>query len=225
LSASPHLLWRLKKFRNDDIAPSIKFEYSQFMATPKPLLKQAKLPDVLPLGSKIRAKLKANFEPRISHGGLPSIKKRKTARPFSPEAPVHLVLQATRAKGRWSLLHRKNRASVQSMIYVYAARFKVRVYRANNVGNQLHLLVKAKEKKHLADFLRVLAGRIAVVVTGAKKYIKRIGKFWDYLVWSRLIRWGAEFYSLRKFVAEVSMANTQSNDFAHAREWSVSGFP
>jgi REP element-mobilizing transposase RayT len=180
------------------------------MQAPKPLLRQAKLSEVLLMGSKVRAKLKANLEPRVSHGGLPSIKKRKTTRPFSPEAPVHLVLQATRARGLWSLLHRKNRATVRSMIYVYAARFKVKVYRASNVGNQLHLLVKAKEKKHLADFLRVLAGRIAVVVTGAKKQVKRIGKFWDYLVWSRLIRWGVEFYSVRKFVAEI-LENAREN--------------
>jgi hypothetical protein len=111
------------------------------------------------------------------------------------------------------------------MIYVYAARFKVRVYRATNVGNQLHLLVKAKEKKHLADFLRVLAGRIAVIVTGAKKYVKRVGKFWDYLVWSRLIRWGTEFYSVRTFVADMSRDKTNLEEFIYFREWTISGFP
>ena len=86
------------------------------------------------------------------------------------------------------------------MIYVYAHRFKVKVYRAANVGNHLHLLVKATEKKHLADYLRVLAGRIAVTVTGAQKFVKRIGRFWDYLYWSRLVNWGRDFYNVRKYV-------------------------
>ncbi len=194
------------------------------MSAAKPLLKQTKFPELLPIGSKVRSKLKANLEPRKSHGGLLSIRKRKTARPFSPQAPVHLVLKATRAKGTWSLLHRKNRARVQSMIYGYAARFKVKVYRASNVGDHLHLLVKAKEKKNLADFLRVLAGRIAVVVTGAKKYVKRIGKFWDYLYWSRLIQWGAEFYSVRKYVAEeiaFPVSKTHEEDLFLVSEWSA----
>lgn len=53
------------------------------------------------------------------------------------------------------------------------------VYRFANVGDHLHLLVKANDRKDLADYLRVLAGRIAVTVSGARKHVKRIGKFWD----------------------------------------------
>ena len=169
-------------------------------ATPKPP-KQTNFAEALPIGSKARSKLKNQLEPRRTHGGAPSVKKRKTIRPFSPNAPVHLVLKSKRAKGLWSLLHRKNQARVNSMIYVYAHRFKVKVYRAANVGNHLHLLVKASEKKHLADYLRVLAGRIAVTVSGAQKHVKRIGRFWDYLYWSRLVNWGRDFYQVRKYVS------------------------
>ena len=172
-------------------------------------IKQLKFTEVLPIGSAERTQLRAMLEPRLSHGGEPSIHKRKTARPFAPKAPVHLVLRSARAKGVWSLLHRKNKAKITSMIYVYADRFKVHVYRAANVGNHIHLLVKAEDRKNLADFLRVLAGRIAVIVTGAQKagYFKgvfhkgkKIGKFWDYLYWSRLVNWGADFYQVRKYV-------------------------
>jgi hypothetical protein len=156
------------------------------------------LAQTLPLGSKARSKLSESFSPRITHGGLASLKKRKTPRPFSPEAPLHLVLSSERARGIWSLNHRKNKARVSSMIFVYAKRFKVKVYRIRNEGRELHLLVKAKERKHLADYLRVLAGRIAVTISGAQKYVKRIGKFWDSLYYSTLIRWGAEFYQVRQ---------------------------
>ncbi|MBC7396296.1 MAG: transposase [Bdellovibrionales bacterium] len=172
-------------------------------------LKQLKFTETLPVGSTERSKMRAMLDPRLSHGGNPSVKKRKTARPFAPKAPLHLVLRSARAKGTWSLLHRKNKAIVTSMIYVYADRFKVTVYRAANLGNHIHLLVKATDRKNLADFLRVLAGRIAVVVTGAQKggYMngkfhapKKIGRFWDYLYWSRLVNWGADFYRVRKYV-------------------------
>ena len=172
-------------------------------------LKQLKLIENLPIGSSERTKMRAILDPRTSHGGNPSVRKRKTARPFAPKAPVHLVLRSARAKGAWSLLHRKNKAKITSMIYVYADRFKVHVYRAANVGNHIHLLVKAEDRKNLADFLRVLAGRIAVIVTGAQKagYFKgvfnkgkKIGKFWDYLYWSRLVNWGRDFYQVRKYV-------------------------
>lgn len=199
------------------------------MAKPEPrqLSLTDQITDQLPLGSKQRSKLKSSFTPRIKHGGLESKGKRKNPRPFSPQAPMHIVLKSKRAKGLWSMAHRKNRANVTSMIYVYAERFKVRVYRAANVGNHLHLLVKAKERKALADFLRVLAGRIAVTISGARKGIKKIGKFWDFLCWSRLVNWGRDFYQVREYVLAndlegLSIQHGQKNReliLASTREW------
>ena len=162
--------------------------------------RQLNLADSLTLGSKERSKAKARLQPRATHGGLESRGKRKTERPFSPKAPIHIVLKSARAKGTWSLLHRKNHSRITSMIYVYAHRFKIHVYRAANVGNHLHLLVKASDRKNLADYLRVLAGRIAVTVTGAQKFVKKIGKFWDHLCWSRLVAWGKEFHYVQRYV-------------------------
>ncbi len=173
---------------------------------------QPALHESLPPGSKQRTRLHQNLLPRSKHGGQESQGKRKTARPFTPKAPVYVVLKSSRAKGSWSLLHRKNKAKVLSMVYVYAERFKVRVYRVSNVGNHLHLLVRAQEKKHLQDYLRVLAGRIAVTVTGARKFVKSLDpnphagpartqyrrKFWDYLCWSRMVSWGRDFYSVSR---------------------------
>jgi REP element-mobilizing transposase RayT len=165
-----------------------------------PFGKQLSLKEQAPLGSIERAELNATFTPRTSHGGMRAKGKRKTSRPFFAKTPLHLVLKSDRAKGEWSLLHRKHKSKITSMIYVYAKRFKVRVINSANVGNHLHLLVKAEEKKNLADFLRVLAGRIAVTVTGARKYVKRIGKFWSNLYWSRLINWGRDFFHTHQYI-------------------------
>lgn len=157
----------------------------------------------LPPGTE-KAKLAQSFHPRLAHGGVASVGKRKTSRPWNPKAPVFLVLTSGRARGGWSLLHRKNRNRIQSMIYRYAERFQVRVYRSNNLGKSIQLLVKAEDRKALADYLRVLAGRIAVSVSGASKGVKRIGKFWDHLVWSKLIAWGAEFSHIRAHIAQAT---------------------
>ena len=160
----------------------------------------ALLSDSLPIASQERARMKAKLIPRTTHGGTPSVGKRKTSRPFTPNTPLHVVLKATRAKGKWALTHRKNNSKITAMVYVYAARFKVRVFQFGNAGNHIHLLLQAKERKHLADFLRVLAGRIAVTVTGARKHIKKVGKFWDYLSFSRLVAWGNDFFRVRHYV-------------------------
>jgi len=162
--------------------------------------RQLNLIESLPAGSKERAQVEARLTPRTVHGGYEAQGKRKTARPFSPKAPIHIVLKSKRAKGTWSLLHRKNQSRISSMIYVYAVRFRVHVYRFANVGNHLHLLVKANEPKDLADFFRVLAGRVAVTVTGAQKFKKRVGRFWDHLYWSRLVAWGKEFNFVQRYI-------------------------
>lgn len=190
-------------------------------------LKQTSLHEVLPVGSKQRSKLKTGLTPRAVHGGDLSIGKRKTTRPFTPKAPAHIVLRSSRAKGAWSMLHRKHRAKILSMVYVYADRFKVKVYRVANVGNHLHLLVKAEEKKQLQDYLRVLAGRVAVTVTGARKYVKALDahplakkqkgtrKFWDSLCWSRLVNWGRDFFNVSRYV----LANELEEFSKEHREW------
>ena len=162
--------------------------------------RQLNLADALPLGSKERAHVKARLQPRSVHGGYESRGKRKSSRPFSPKAPMHIVLKSARAKGVWSMKHRKNQSRITSMVYVYAYRFRVHVYRFANVGNHLHLLVKAKDRKDLADYLRVLAGRIAVTISGARKYVKRVGKFWDDLCWSRLVAWKKDFHFVQRYI-------------------------
>ncbi|MBU6153443.1 MAG: transposase [Bdellovibrionales bacterium] len=162
---------------------------------------QRNIADILPPGTPEQRRIKDMFHPRRSHGGAESRGKRKTKRPFETHAPIHLCLSSDRARGLWSLGHRSNRARVSSRIYVYAERYKIRVYRANVEGGKIHLLIKAQDRKNLADFLRVLAGRVAIMITGAKKHEKRVGKFWKDLCWSKLINWGSEFYGVRSLIA------------------------
>jgi REP element-mobilizing transposase RayT len=181
--------------------------------------KQQSLKDSLPLGSKERAQMDGQLNPRTRHGGEASLGRRKTPRPFASKAPVHLVLKSKRAKGLWSLVHRKNKARISSMIYTYAERFKVQVYRAAVEGNHIQLLVKANDRKNLADFLRVLAGRVAVVVSGAKRGIKKIGKFWDCLCWSRLVNWGKDFYQVRLAVSENQSSTEASSPASLEETW------
>ena len=174
-------------------------------------MKQAKLSESLPIGSKERSRIKSAVEGRIAHGGEDSVGKRKTTRPYSPKAPTHIVLKSNRARGTWSLRHRKNQAKITAMIYVYARRFKVHVYRASNTGSELQLLVKSSDRKALADYLRVLAGRIAVTVSGAQNGVKRIGTFWNHLCWSRLVKWGHEFHRVQRLVVACGLNSDPQN--------------
>ncbi len=158
------------------------------------------LKENLPPGSEEGAKWTALLHPRLTHGGPASRGKRKAARPYFSNVPQVFLLNSKRARGRWDLAHRRHRSRITSQIYVYAKRFRVRVFRASVAKGQIRVLVKASTRKDLADFFRVLAGRTAVFITGARKGAKRIGRFWDELCFSKMIPWGREFHRIQALI-------------------------
>jgi hypothetical protein len=172
----------------------MKMDYNGFMSGAP---SSSYLKDPLPPGSLERARWNALLYPRLSHGGPESRKKRKSKRPYLSASPQFFRLSSKRARGAWNLGHRRHHSRIQGQIYTYAKRFRVRVYVARVRKGGIELLVKAHDRKDLADFFRVLAGRVAISVSGAKKGVKRIGKFWDELCFSKLLNWGAEFHHAR----------------------------
>lgn len=138
-------------------------------------------------------------KPTLEHGGSVRAGRRKLARPFDPRRPLHVVLRSSRARGNWSLLHPRNKARVHALLEGSAKRFGVRLYRSANSGNHLHLLLKARDRRGLQAFLRLAAGRIAFVVTGARKG-KPVGRFWDSLAYSRVLGWGKELERVKRYL-------------------------
>lgn len=135
------------------------------------------------------------------HGGDLNKGRRKIRRPFSPDAPIHLVLKSHRANGAWSLLHRRNRSRVETLIYAQANHSGVKVYRHANAGNHIHLLIRAYSQEAFRKFMRALPALIARHVTQAKKGLAK-GRFWDRIPYSRLIHWGREYRLLCAYLAK-----------------------
>jgi len=138
---------------------------------------------------------------RLNHGGDIDKNKRKIARPFSHKHAIHVVFRSVKARGTWSLLTRANERLVKQLLNTCAGRYHIKVYRFENVGNHLHLLIQTEArqyqtaKREFQGFLRQFAGEIAFRITGAKKSTPR-GGFWEKRVYSRLVTWGREFRSL-----------------------------
>lgn len=136
----------------------------------------------------------------IAHGGDLRPGRRKIARPFDPKQALHLVLRSSKAQGKWSMLTPANCREVHDFTHRLADRWGVRVYRYANVGNHLHLLIKARSRAVFQRFLRELSGGIAMRVTGARKgaALSRDGDgttrgFWDDLAFSRIVHWGRDY--------------------------------
>src|SRR5271156_1313382 len=136
---------------------------------------------------------------RTEHGGVVGVGKQKAARPFAARRPLHVVMRSVRARGAWSMLHLRNRSAVESVVKRFAVRYDVRVYQFANVGNHLHLVVKARDRHAFQAFLRTVAGSVARVVTGARKGAP-VGRFWEWTAYSRMLLWGRSFASARAYV-------------------------
>jgi REP element-mobilizing transposase RayT len=90
---------------------------------------------------------------------------------------------------------------VRDALRRYSRRYGIRVYEFANAGNHLHLLVRAKCRLALQNFLRVFAGIVARRVTGARRGL-RVGPFWDMLAYSRVMSWGRDFFGVRAYVVQ-----------------------
>jgi hypothetical protein len=136
-----------------------------------------------------------------SHGGADSVGKEKKARPIATKRPMHLIFRSSRAKGAWSFLHSRNQAKLEAHLKATARRFGVKVYRFANVGNHFHLLVQAKRREDLQNFLRVFAQGVVFLITGARKG-NPVGKFWDALAYSRIVEWGRDWKGMLNYLGK-----------------------
>ena len=70
---------------------------------------------------------------------------------------MHLVMRSTKAKKEWSFLHRRNKLAIHAALIKACEKYDVKLYRYENVGNHLHLVVKFPSRRELKAFLRVFA--------------------------------------------------------------------
>ena len=142
----------------------------------------------------------------------------KKKRPFNRKLPLHVVMRSSQAKGSKSLLNFGR--EVEAVLFEEAAKHSIKLHAAANAGNHLHLLVQAHSRYHFSDFLRAISGRIAMIVTGARKgaslvdQIKKTSvtvqhpsetnasaRFWDQRPFTRLVSMGKDFMGVLRYIA------------------------
>ena len=110
------------------------------------------------------------------------------------------------------MLHPRHCNHVRKLLDRLKFRWNISVYRYANVGNHLHLLIRAKSRSDWQGFIRELSGGIAMIVTGAKKCnalprskskdVAESAKrgFWDHLVFTRIVAFGKDFNGVAGYV-------------------------
>ena len=169
----------------------------------------------------MRSKIKTNqlhlpgFNSRTNqfyYGGEHAQGKRKMQRPFDPKQALHVVLRSSKARGEFSLLHPRHCNLIRDRMDRLKSRWNISIYRYANVGNHMHLLIRAKSRSDWQGFIREFSGTVAMIVTGARKShpldrAKSTGLpdsarrgFWDYLVFTRIVRFGKDFHGVSEYV-------------------------
>ncbi len=152
-----------------------------------------------------------NTKLKLEHGGVLTLKKRKSKRTISIKKPLHLVLRSDKAKGPRSLL--KNKTLVLTLLRVYSKKFAVRVYEVAVCGNHIHCLVKGCNRKQIQNFFRVFPGQVAqeillrhplekdeVKAFRGGTHPKNQKIFWSLLLYTRVVNWGRDYLNAKSYV-------------------------
>lgn len=87
-------------------------------------------------------------------------------------------------------------------------KFNVQVYEMAVVYNHIHLLIKGSSRIELQNFFRVVAGHIAQEILRKHPLEAQPGQenvFWMSRLYSRVVTWGNEYFSVRKYVIQNTL--------------------
>ncbi len=150
--------------------------------------------------------------------------KRKSLRPLSTKEPIHLVMRSPWAKGNYSFLRPHNKAAIERLVNIMAAKFNIKVYRLAIQGNHIHFIIKISHRVHYKAFVKALSGKIATHVMTAPSFdlfLERLGAgtkrgdglkkgekpkgFWEFRPFSRVLYWGKDFKRCCEYLAQNAL--------------------
>ena len=169
------------------------------------------------------------FGGQLLHG------KRKSRRPLSTKAPMHLVLRSSWARGETSFLRPQNKKSIETLISAVARKYGVTLYQRATASNHLHLLLRIECRKSYRAFIRVLSSKIALHIMRRKSFqqfkaslpkplwgdggttTEPQGKgqaFWQFRPFHRVLFWGRDFNTCKRYVLQNTLEAIGFLDYA-----------
>ncbi|MGZ5279258.1 MAG: transposase [Pseudobdellovibrionaceae bacterium] len=117
-------------------------------------------------------------------GGRLLAGKRKTKRPLSHKAPIHLILKADQ-KGIFS----PSNQSLAKLIRKTAHQFNIQIFDLAINWSHIHFLIRIKSREDYIAFIRALTSLIA---QGVKKSKPQFGKIFTLRPFTRILKWGRD---------------------------------
>ncbi len=131
-----------------------------------------------------------NLSKQKSYGGQMK-GRRKTVRPLDKKRLHHVILKSQHAKGDQSFKKFDMQIKYKNLIFSKAKKYGVGIAAYSNVSNHFHLIIRFQDRALVKTFFRVVAGVIARITVRAKKG-KRFGRFWDSVLFTRIITKGRD---------------------------------
>ncbi len=125
-------------------------------------------------------------------GGSKLIGKRKSKRPLSLKAPLHLILKADQ-KGVFSPGNR----SLERLIRRTAKKFRVQVDDLAINWSHIHFLIRIRDRQDYVRFVRALTSLLAQAVAHTRG-LK--GKLFTLRPFSRIVTWGRDLKSILSYL-------------------------
>ena len=125
----------------------------------------------------------------------------KTKRPFSKKHLIHVIFKSSKAKGNNSFLHPRNVKMINRLVRNLSKRCDIEIKEYANVGNHLHLLIKASHRNFMIKYLRTLAALIPRKLLNCEKGRELGFAFWDSRPFSRIVADGKKsFLAIKHYI-------------------------
>jgi REP element-mobilizing transposase RayT len=161
---------------------------------------------------------------RYKHGGDLNIGKRKIARPFKRNTPIHIVLKSSQAKGVNSMLSPQNRVAIDRIIEKQARKHQGKIHAQQNVGNHCHLMASFKTREQFKKFLKAVSGLIAQHVLKTRKGQPAKTKFWDHIPFTRIVQGLRDFRIMLEYILKNMIEVEVGKKFRESVESSERAF-
>lgn len=143
---------------------------------------------------------------KMVFGGKSLKGNARLKRPFHKNMFTHLVMRSAFAVGERSMLRATHKRVIEEIVRGSARIFAVKIERYVNVGNHLHLLIKAPSRQAQANFLRAISGQIVRQIMGVEKGRPgRFKRFWDSKPFTRLVSWGRAYKAVTHYLSLNSL--------------------
>lgn len=139
----------------------------------------------------------------LEYGGalLNTRKGRARGRPIDTRNSMHLVLRSSKAIGNYSFRKNEHSQKIKSIVKKFSQKYGIIVHSLANVGNHIHFHVHIYNRGTYKPFIRAITAAIAMAVSGASRWCKsKLGKFWDYRPFTRVIIGYKSFLTVQHYI-------------------------